>query len=123
MTLAGFSVGLLLTLATLILVVAIPIKLGAHLADARRTGIFWCLLAAVVGVVAGQLAARLIGGIIGGPLAAFLGFIVAIRYLLGTSLAGALGLTLIALTVSLCGLWALSHLWWVGSAPGELQSV
>ncbi|HEY5020751.1 MAG TPA: hypothetical protein VII17_07005, partial [Steroidobacteraceae bacterium] len=106
MTALGFSAGLVLALLILVVLVAIPIKVGAHLAHARRNGIFWCALAAVAGVLAGDLAARLFGGYIGGPLASFLGFIVAIRYLLGTTLAGALGLTIIAFAVSLFGIWA-----------------
>ena len=68
MSAAQFSAGLLGTLAillALIVLVAIPIKVGAHLADAKRKGILWCGLAAVIGVVAGELAARLFGGYIG----------------------------------------------------------
>jgi len=126
MSAAQFSAGLLGTLAillALIILVAIPIKVGAHLADAKRKGILWCGLAAVIGVVAGELAARLLGGYIGGPLAAFLGFIVAIRYLLGTSLAGALGLTIIAVVVSLLAFWALAHFWLVGADVNNLHAV
>jgi hypothetical protein len=123
---AQFSAGLLGTLAillALIILVAIPIKVGAHLADAKRKGILWCGLAAVIGVVAGELAARLIGGYIGGPLSAFLGFIIAIRYLLGTSVAGALGLTIIAVVVSLLAFWALAHFWLVGADVNNLHAV
>ena len=122
MSAAQFSAGLLGTLAillALIILVAIPIKVGAHLADAKRKGILWCGLAAVIGVVAGELAARLFGGYIGGPLAAFLGFIIAIRYLLGTSIAGALGLTIIAFIVSLFGIWLLVHFWPVSAGSSD----
>jgi hypothetical protein len=108
---AGLLGGLLMTvlaLALLALFVAIPIKIGAYLADAKRTGFFWCGLSAIIGVLAGELAARLLGGFIGAPVAAFLGFVIAIRLLLGTSLAGALGLTIIAFLVALLGLWLLS---------------
>jgi hypothetical protein len=126
MTAGQYSAGLLWTLAmllTLIVLVAIPIKVGAHLADAKRKGILWCALAAVIGVMAGELAARLIGGFIGAPFAAFLGFIIAIRYLLGTTLAGALGLTIIALAVSLLGFWAIAHFWLVSGDVGELRAI
>jgi hypothetical protein len=117
MTALGFSAGLLVGLLMLVVLVAIPIKVGAHLADAQRKGIFWCALAAVTGVLAGDLAARLFGGYIGGSLAGFLGFIIAIRYLLGTTMAGALGLTIIAFVVSLFGVWALAHFWFTPAVP------
>ncbi|HXN10609.1 MAG TPA: hypothetical protein VN859_05155, partial [Steroidobacteraceae bacterium] len=73
-----------LALLLLAMFVAIPIKIGALLADARRTGFIWCGLSAIVGVLAGEIAARLFGGYVGGPVAAFLGFVIAIRLLLGT---------------------------------------
>jgi energy-converting hydrogenase Eha subunit B len=108
---AGVLGGLFITglaLLLLALFVAIPIKIGACLADARRTGFLWCGLSAIIGVLAGEIAARLLGGYVGGPIAAFLGFVIAIRLLLGTSLAGAIGLTFIAIMVALLGLWLLS---------------
>jgi hypothetical protein len=117
MTALGLSASLLLALLMLVVLVAIPIKVGAHLAGAQRKGIVWCALAAVVGVLAGDLAAHLLGGYLGGSLAAFLGFIIAIRYLLGTSIAGALGLTIIAFTVSLLGVWALAHFSFAPATP------
>jgi hypothetical protein len=108
---AGVLGGLLITglaLLLLALFVAIPIKIGALLADARRTGFLWCGLSAIIGVLAGEIAARLFGVYVGAPVAAFLGFVIAIRLLLGTSLAGALGLTIIAIVVALLGLWLLT---------------
>jgi energy-converting hydrogenase Eha subunit B len=123
MTVVNLTAEWLLALLLLVLLVAIPIKVGAHLADARRKGILWCALAAIAGVIAGHLAARLFGGFIGGSLAAFIGYIVAIRYLLGTSLAGALGLTIIAFIVSLLGIWVLAHFWFTSAAPGNVWSV
>ncbi len=122
-TFAGTGLTALLALLVLVLLVAIPIKIGAHLADARRTGILWCALAAIVGVLAGHLAARLLGGYIGGSLAAFVGFIVAIRYLLGTSFAGALGLTIIAVLVQLLGFLALAHFWPGSAGAGSVWNV
>jgi hypothetical protein len=110
MTGLKFSWALLVALLLLVLLVAIPLKVGAHLADARRKGLLWCALAAVVGMLAGDLTARLLQGYLGASLAAFLGFIIAIRFLLGTSIAGALGLTIIAFIVSMLGLYALAHL-------------
>jgi hypothetical protein len=105
----SFAGGLLVALAVLIVLVALPLKVGAHLADAKHTGLLWCALAAFVGLMSGHLASVLFGGAIGGPLAAAIGFVVAIRYVLGTNLAGAIGLTIIALLVCLLGIWALAH--------------
>src|SRR5271169_375135 len=73
-----FSGGLVLSLVLLTVVVALPMKLGAHVADAKRTGIVWCCFAAFVGLFAGLLASVIFGGLIGGPLAAAIGFAVAI---------------------------------------------
>jgi hypothetical protein len=109
MTGLRFSWALPVALLLLALLVAVPLKVGAHLADAKRKGILWCALAAVVGMLAGDLTAHLLQGFLGASLAAFLGFIIAIRFLLGTSIAGALGLTIIALLVSMLGVYALAH--------------
>jgi hypothetical protein len=122
-TLLGPTLALLLAVLALIVMVAVPIKVGAHLAQAKRRGILWCALAAVVGLLAGHLAARLVGGYIGSALAAFLGFIIAIRYLLGTSVAGALGLTIIALGVSLLGFWVLAQFWFAGATPDHVWTI
>lgn len=106
----GVLGGLLVTVITLLILalfVAIPIKIGAYMADAKRAGFLWCGLSAIIGVFAGQIAARLFGYYIGGHVAAFLGFVIAIRFLLGTSLAGAIGLTIIAFLVWLLGVWLL----------------
>jgi hypothetical protein len=105
----SFAGGLLVSLLVLMVVVALPLKVGAHFADAKRKGLFWCALTALVGLLAGHLASVLLGGAIGGPLAAAIGFIVAIRYMLGTNLAGAIGLTIIALIVCIMGIWALTQ--------------
>ena len=123
MTVVSVTANWLLALLVLVLLVAIPIKVGAHLAEARRKGILWCALAAIVGVCAGHLTARLVGGYIGGSLAAFVGYIVAIRYLLGTSFAGALGLTIIAFIVSVLGFWVLAHFWLASAVPGNPSSI
>ena len=105
----SFAGGLLISLLVLVVVVALPLKIGAHFADAKRKGLLWCALAAFVGLMAGHLASAVLGGAMGGPLAAAIGFVIAIRYMLGTSLAGALGLTIIALGVCLVGVWALEQ--------------
>ena len=101
--------GLLISLLVLVVVVGVPLKVGAHFADAKRKGLLWCALAAFVGLIAGHLASLVFGGFIGGPLAAAIGFVVAIRYMLGTSLAAAVGLTVIAVFISLVGIWALAQ--------------
>jgi hypothetical protein len=106
----SFSGGLLLALVILTVVVAMPVKLAAHFADAQRTGIIWCVASVAVGLVLGALASRVAGGFIGGPFAAFLGFVIGMRFMLGTSLAAALGLTIIAFGLSLAGIFLLVHL-------------
>jgi hypothetical protein len=86
----------------------LPIKVGAHLADAQRTGLIYCAVAALIGLIAGYFASSILGGSIGGPLAAFLGFVVGIRVVLGTTLTGALGLTIVSMGVLIVGLMVLS---------------
>ena len=116
----NFAGGLLLSLLVLVVVVALPLTLGAHFADAKRKGLLWCALAAFVGLLAGHLASAVFGGVIGGPFAAAIGFVIAIRFMLGTSLAAAIGLTIIALGISLAGVWALTQL---GVVHSEVTNV
>ena len=92
----------------MILVVAVPIKAGAHWVDAKKTDILSCAIAAVVGVVASHLASTYLGATIGGPVAGFLGFILAIRFVLGTSFGGAIILSIVAIGVSILGTTILS---------------
>jgi hypothetical protein len=105
-----FSGGLILSTLVLMVVVALPMKLAAQFADAKRTGIIWCGLAAFVGLIAGFVASAIFGGTIGGPLAAALGFALAIRFMLGTTFFRALGLMLIAMFLSFVGLALLAKL-------------
>jgi len=105
-----FSGGLLLGLLLLTVIVALPMKVGASLVNAKYTGIIRCGFAAFVGLTGGLLATLILGGVIGGPLACALGFILAIRAMLGTSFLGAIALTVIALIVSGLGFWALVKL-------------
>lgn len=99
----NFSGGVLLSLLTMTVLIALPVKIAAHFADARRTGILWCFAAVGVGLVIGSIASFLAGGYIGGPLAGLLGFVMGMRLILGTSFAAALGLSIIALGLSLAG--------------------
>ena len=94
-------------------------ELAAHFADAKRTGLVRCGLAVFVGLFAGFLASATIGGLIGGPLAAAIGFAIAIRFMLGTSFFGAIGLMLIALFLSFVGFALLAKLGIVTSAPAS----
>jgi hypothetical protein len=105
-----FSGGLLLGLVILLVCVAIPMKVGAHLVGAQYTGIIRCGFAAFVGLLGGLLMSLFFGGLIGPLLALALGFVLAIRAMLGTSILGAIGLTLLALVVSAVGFWALVRL-------------
>ena len=86
----------------------VPIKVGAHLADAKRTGSS-CAVASLLGLIAGYISSDIFGGSIGGPLAAFLGFVVGIRLVLGTTLTGALGLTIVSMGVLVLGIMVLSR--------------
>jgi len=104
-----FNGGILLGLLALTLLVALPIKVGAHLVAARETGLIRCGFTAFVALLGGLLAAALLGGLIGGTLAWLLGFFLSIRMMLGTTFLGAIGLTVVATLVSLAGLWLLSR--------------
>ena len=97
----SFSGGLVLAWLFLIVAIALPVKLAAQLAGASRTGLGWCGASVAVGLAAGFIASKLFGGFIGGPLASFLGFGLGLRFMLGTTFLGALGLSVIALVLSL----------------------
>ena len=115
-----FSGGLLFSLLALTVLVALPMKIGAHLVHAKYTGLIRCGFAAFVGLLGGLLAALFFGGLIGGFLACALGYLLAIRAMLGTSFLGAVGLTLIAMLVSALGFWVLAHIGWTvpaGTVP------
>jgi hypothetical protein len=98
-----FSGGVLLSLLMMTVLIALPVKIAALFADAKRTGILWCFGAVAVGLVIGSVTSFLVGGYIGGPLAGFLGFVMGMRLMLGTSFAAALGLSIIAFGLSLAG--------------------
>jgi hypothetical protein len=104
-----FSGGLLLGLILLTLLVALPMKVGAHLVHAQYTGLIRCGFAAFVGLLGGMLVSLFLGGLIGGFLACALGYVLAIRAMLGTTVLGAIGLTLIALLVAAVGFWVLAR--------------
>ena len=104
-----FSGGLLVSLLLLMVLVALPVKLAAMMASARRTGLLWCCAAVAVGLWVGYLVSFLIGGYIGGPLAGFIGFVLGMRLMLGTSFAAALGLSIIAFALSIVGFMLLMH--------------
>lgn len=99
----SFSGGLLLSLVALAVLVAFPVKFAAQFANAERTGALWCFLSVLVGLLSGYAVSLILGGTFGGPFAAVIGFIVAIRFMLGTTLVAALGLTIIAMGLSIAG--------------------
>lgn len=106
------SGGLIFSLLALTVLVALPMKIGARLVHAKYTGLIRCGFAAFVGLLGGFLAALFFGALIGGLLACALGYLLAIRAMLGTSFLGAIGLTLIAMLVSALGWWVLVHIGW-----------
>jgi hypothetical protein len=115
-----FSGGLILSLIALTVLVALPMKVGAHIVHAKYTGLIRCGFAAFVGLLGGFLATLFLGGLIGGLLACALGYVLAIRAMLGTTFLGAIGVTLIAMLVSACGFWVLAHVGWLvpaGATP------
>lgn len=93
----------------LVLIAVVPIRVGANWVGANKTDLLSCGIAAIVGVIAGAVASSLFGSAMGGPLAGFLGFIVAIRFILGTSLGGAFMLSIIAAGVSFLAMAFLSE--------------
>jgi hypothetical protein len=101
--------GLLLSLALLTLLVAIPMKVGAKVVKAQHTGLIRSGFAAFVGLLGAALVGLFLGGLIGGSLAGALGFLLAIRAMLGTSFLGAIALTIVALAVSALGFWLLTR--------------
>ena len=112
-----FSGGLILSVVFLTVGIALPMKLAAHFADAKHTGLIRCGAAVFVGLFAGFLASAVVGGLIGGPLAAAVGFAIAIRLMLGTTFFGAIGLMLIALFLSFIGFALLAKLGIVTTTP------
>lgn len=102
--------GLLFGLVVLTVVVALPMKIGARLVNAKYTGIIRCGFAAFVGLLGGVLVATLLGGLIGPLLGFALGYLLAIRAMLGTTLLGAIGLTVVAVLISMLGCWLLAKL-------------
>jgi|SRR5215469_3326718 len=113
MTMGGnysFYGGPLAGLVVLTVVVALPMKLGARLVNAKYTGIIRCGFAAFVGLLGGVLAAAILGGLIGPTLGFALGYLLAIRAMLGTTILGAIALTVVAVVISLVGCWLLAKL-------------
>ncbi|MFT3906612.1 MAG: hypothetical protein QM718_09940 [Steroidobacteraceae bacterium] len=113
----NISGGLLVSILFLTLVIALPVKIGAHLAKAERTGLIWCLVAVLIGMVSGVIFGGLLGGFIGGTLASFLGYVLGIRFVLGTSFLGAIGLTIVSMVLSMVGFALLVNLGFIRSAP------
>src|SRR5215472_8140715 len=105
-----FSGGLLLGLVALTVVVALPMKIGARLVKAQHTGLIRCGFAAFVGLLGGVLASAILGGLIGPLLGFALGYLLVIRAMLGTTFLGAIGLTVVAVLISMLGSWLLAKL-------------
>jgi hypothetical protein len=106
----SFYGGPLLGLIVLTVVVALPMKIGARLVNAKYTGIIRCGFAAFVGLLGGVLASAILGGLIGPALGFALGYLLAIRAMLGTTILGAVALTVVAVLISLAGCWLLAKL-------------
>jgi hypothetical protein len=111
------SGNLVLGLILLTVLVAIPVKIGAHVVKAKYTGLVRCGFAAFVGLLGVALVALFLGGLIGGSLACALGFLLTIRAMLGTSFLGSIALSLIAFMVSAMGVWVLARIGLLLAAP------
>ena len=101
--------GPLLGLVVLTLLVALPIKIGAHLVKAEHRGLIRCGFTAFVAALGGLLGALFLGGLIGGTLAWALGYLLAIRAMLGTSFLGAIGVAIVATVISVVAFMVLMH--------------
>lgn len=113
MQFAGGFLGLLV----LTLVIALPIKIGAHLVKAQHQGLIRCGFTAFVALLGGLLATVFLGGLIGGVLAWLLGYLLAIRTMLGTSVLGAIAITIVATALSMLAFTLLVHLGYFFAAP------
>ena len=109
--------GPLLGLVVLTLLVALPIKIGAHLVKAEHRGLIRCGFTAFVAALGGLLGALFLGGLIGGTLAWALGYLLAIRAMLGTSFLGAIGVAIVATVISVVAFMVLMHFGWMLAAP------
>lgn len=109
--------GYLAALVVLTLVVALPIKIGARLVGAQHQGLIRCGFAAFVAMLGGLLAWAFLGGLIGGALAWALGYLLAIRAMLGSSFLGAIGIAVVATLLSMLALAVLLKLGLFISAP------
>lgn len=109
--------GALLGLVVLTLLVALPIKIGAHLVKAEHRGLIRCGFTAFVAALGGLLGALFLGGLIGGTLAWALGYLLAIRAMLGTSFLGAIGVAIVATVISVVAFMVLMHFGWMLAAP------
>ncbi len=115
--------GPVLGLIVLTLLVALPIKVGAHLVKAEHRGLIRCGFTAFVAALGGLLGAVFLGGLIGGTLAWALGYLLAIRAMLGTSFLGAIGVAIVATVVSVGVFLVLTHLGWLLASPPPAGSV
>ena len=115
--------GPLLGLIVLTLLVALPIKIGAHLVKAEHRGLIRCGFTAFVAALGGLLGTVFLGGLIGGTLAWALGYLLAIRAMLGTSFLGAIGVAIVATVVSVGVFLMLMHLGWLLAGPPPAGSV
>lgn len=112
-----FTASALLGLVLLTLLVGLPIKIGAHLVHAQYTGIIRCGFTAFVALWCGLFATFFLGAFIGVTLAWLIGYLVCIRFMLGTTFPGAIVLTCIATLISVAGFWLLVWLGLLWSMP------
>jgi hypothetical protein len=101
--------GGILTLIAMLAFMSLPVKLGAHLVDADRKGLGWCMLAFVLAFLA---QAFIPAGKLSIPLALVVASVV-YKYVIGTTWPRGLGVAVVVL-----GTYFVLVVWLVGSILG-----
>ena len=97
----GFEVEGIWAVVVMVIMVVLPIKAGAHMVSAKNTNFGACVIASIVGVFSAILVSALVPSEFGASIAGFLGFLLSIRYVLGTTFIGSIVLSIVAVGVAL----------------------
>ena len=105
-----FSGSILLTTIVVMAVITAPVKFAADLANAKNSSFASAALAVLVGIVFTVVGVNLVGDKLGGFLAGVIGFALAIRLVMKTSLVGAVGVLIVAVGLSMAAVAVLVSL-------------